>query len=208
MKAMARPHHVGQLVNRHRANSAITTDTVASRHTMPWCGDETMMMTIPGHALMLGQDSLPCKSSILVSPSLRLLTIRSGEPLSVCNLTLGLYIRIAGPPIQGDRLSRLHSSSPSLHFYLFPLAYTPYCKNFRVVNWGTRTRSSLRLDIGLWPEPVWLLVSLDATIVFLEQCDTCINSLVNWQNTAKYPIDLIVKDSSLSPSCSYSYIPV
>ena len=37
---------------------------------------------------------------------------------------------------------------------------------------------SLRLDVGLWPEPVYFLVSSDATIVFLEQRDTRINSLV------------------------------
>jgi hypothetical protein len=35
MKAMARPCHVGQLVNHHHANSAITTDIVASCDTMP-----------------------------------------------------------------------------------------------------------------------------------------------------------------------------
>jgi hypothetical protein len=63
-------------------------------------------------------------------------------PLSTCNLAPGLYIRVTRPPIQGDKLSRLYSGIRSPHSsYLFPLAYTPCCKRFRVFNRGTQTRT-------------------------------------------------------------------
>jgi hypothetical protein len=75
-------------------------------------------------------------------PSLELMTTWSGEPISISYLALGLYIRVARPPFHGNRLSRLHLGSHSPHSsYLFPLAYTPHCKNFRAFNRGTHTRT-------------------------------------------------------------------
>jgi hypothetical protein len=87
------------------------------------------------------KDGLPCRPSLLVSPSLRLTSTQSEEPHSVCNLAPGLYIRAVRPPIQGDGLSRLHSGGPSPHSSnLFPLAYL-HCKNFRAFNRGTRAQT-------------------------------------------------------------------
>jgi len=100
-KATAGPRRAKQLVNQHNANIVFTTSTVASRHDMPGRGSKTTTTTVPGCALTPGQDSVPCKPSLLVSPSLRLTTTRSGEPLSVCNLAPELYIRAARPSNQG-----------------------------------------------------------------------------------------------------------
>jgi hypothetical protein len=123
--ATASSHRTRQLMNHHRANSAVTTGTVAPRHAMPRCGNKTMTTTIPGHVLTLGQDGLPYKPSLLVSPSLRLMTTRSREPLS-----LSLYVTWPpdsiygrpGPPSKGDRLSRLHS----VFIHLTPPTSFPY----------------------------------------------------------------------------------
>ena len=43
--------------------------------------------------------------------------------------------------------------------YLFHHSCTPHCKNFRAFKRGTHTRSSLRLNVGLGPKPVYILVS-------------------------------------------------
>jgi hypothetical protein len=66
-KATTSSRRTGQRVNHHCANSAVTTDTVASCHTTPRCGHKTMTSTTPGRALTPGQDDLPCKPSLLVS---------------------------------------------------------------------------------------------------------------------------------------------
>ena len=127
-KATIGPRRAKQLVNQHHANIVFMTGTVASRHAMPGRGSKTTTTTVPGCALTPGQDNLPCKPSLLVSPSLRLTTTRSEEPHSVCNMAPELYIRVAKPPI-----SRLYSGSPSPHSsYLFPLAYTPHCKELSI----------------------------------------------------------------------------
>jgi hypothetical protein len=63
-------------------------------------------------------------------------------PFSICNMAPGLYKRATKPPIQGNKLSRFHSGIRSPHSsYIFPLAYTPYCKRFRAFNRGTQTRT-------------------------------------------------------------------
>jgi hypothetical protein len=130
------------MATHHHVNGVIMTDTVASRHAIPQHGNKAMTTTTLGRVLMPGQNDLSCRPSLLVSPSLRLTSTRSREPHSVCNLAPGLYIRAVRPPIQGDGLSRLHSGGLSPHSSnLFPLAYTPYCKNFRAFNRGTRTQT-------------------------------------------------------------------
>jgi hypothetical protein len=68
MKATASSRRMGQLTNPHRANSTVTTSTVASRHAMLRRRHKTMMTTILGRTLMLRQDDLPCKPSLLVFP--------------------------------------------------------------------------------------------------------------------------------------------
>jgi hypothetical protein len=80
------------------------------------------------------------KAKFTSFPSLRLTTTLFGGPLSVCNLALRLYIKVARRPLQGDVLSRLHLGSPSPLSYLFPSTYTPHSKNLRAFNQGTHTR--------------------------------------------------------------------
>jgi hypothetical protein len=141
MKATTRPCRAGQLMNHRHANSVVTTGLVASRHAMPRRGSKIKTTTTPKHVLTPGQDRLACKPSLLASPSLGLTTTRSVEPFSICNMAPKLY-KEGRPPIQGDGLLRLHSGIRSPHSsYLFPLAYTPYCKNFRAFNRRTRTRT-------------------------------------------------------------------
>jgi hypothetical protein len=117
MKATASSRRTGHLANHHRANSAITTGTVASHHTMLRHGNKTMTTTTSGRALTLRQDGLPC------------------------NLAPGLYIRTARASFQEDGLSRLHSNSSPPLSYLFHSSCIPHCKNFRAFNQGIRTRT-------------------------------------------------------------------
>jgi hypothetical protein len=109
----------------------------------------------------------------LARTSLKLLTLRSGEP-PFCNefWPQTLYKGGHGSHL-GTRSHSLSSTIRSIHhsnrapgaylraaprpaYVLRPLSpfLNPYCKNFRAFNQGARTRSSLRLDVGLWPEPV------------------------------------------------------
>jgi hypothetical protein len=60
-KATTRPCRTGRLANHHRANSVVTTGTVAPRHHMPRRGHKTMTTTMLGRTLMPKQDDLPCK---------------------------------------------------------------------------------------------------------------------------------------------------
>jgi hypothetical protein len=63
----------------------------------------------------------------------------------------------------------------------------PHCKNLRAFKRETHTQSSLRLDVGLQPEPYNSSCLLDATIIFLEQRGIHINLLASLQNTDNTP---------------------
>jgi hypothetical protein len=64
-KATASPRRTGQLGDRHCANSVVTTRTIASSRIILRHGHKTMMTATPGRAPALGQDSLPCRPSLL-----------------------------------------------------------------------------------------------------------------------------------------------
>ena len=60
----------------------VVAGIVASHHATPRRANKIMTTTIPERAMMPGQDRVACRPSLLISPSLRLTTTRSGEPLS------------------------------------------------------------------------------------------------------------------------------
>ena len=63
MKATVSSRRIGQLVNHHHANIAVTTGNIALHHTMLRRGHNTMSTTMPGRMLTPRQDNLPCKPS-------------------------------------------------------------------------------------------------------------------------------------------------
>jgi hypothetical protein len=130
--------HAGQLVNHHRANNAVMTGTVASRHAMPQRGNKTMTTTTPGRALTLRKDDLSCKPSLLFPLFLRLTTTRSREPLFLYwPSTRTLYKGRQASQPRGQTLETSFGHPSPHSSYLFPLAYTPYYKKFRAFNRGT-----------------------------------------------------------------------
>ena len=105
----------------------------------------------------------------LARSSLRLTTLWSGEPSSLYSpwprtLHKGSQdTHLGDPTLIHSFLHRRRASEASLRaahllalalLPLPPFLHPPHCKNFRAFKRGTRNRSSLRLDVGLWPEPV------------------------------------------------------
>jgi hypothetical protein len=111
----------------------------------------------------------------LARTSLRLMTLQSREsPLLYAPWPWTLYKGSQGTHLDtfwvpySFILHRSRAPKPSLRatrllaqalLPLLPFLH-PHCKNFRAFKRGTCTQSSLRLDVGLQPEQVQILVSI------------------------------------------------